>query len=398
MVRTRTELFYEEGGSCGRFMSGPAPTSSQFISESHSITDQENMHAAHLQIDKRSAYGGVINRAWTDYFAPWFDNYVCDFVRSDLGLTEHLAVDSPSDTEVAVKAHNRTSPSRPYVDLAQNVGELKDFPSLFRIRGQQLLDLRKAKIPINRESLFSYDKDYGITRTAAELNLNYQFGWKPLMSDALKLLDFSAQFDKRVDELKRLQDKRGLRRTTRHGTYYAEEYTNTYVQSVYRLISRPMVKRTEQEVWAFTNWMPTADFPSSSRVQQALARRAVLGITIDASTAWELFPFSWLADWCVNVGDMLTASRNIIPAEHGPVQVMRRTRTTTFCPGYEDSSDGLTMTRIDGEYISKSRRLASPSFVAHFPFLNARRMSILGSIGLLSGLPRQKTRGRILGL
>jgi len=387
MPRSNTYHFEKDGGTSGRFttFADTSPGGSvDFFRATRDDTQGER--GGIFTTNKYYSEGGIINLDWTDYYAPWFHNYVCDFVRSfSEDWTGHMATNSPSSVEVALQTVKRTSPSRPRVDLGQNIGELRDFPQLFRSAGKQLLDVRK---PGRLGKSLVPEKGQPGIDSAAEAFLNLEFGWKPLLSDVKKLLDFGAQIDKRVKELNNLKRKGGLRRTTRFGKKSDNyEFVTDYdgfatVQSVHRLIQVPIHIRTTERVWSFINWFPEIELPENSASMRKLARRAVYAIEADASTAWELFPFSWLADWCTNIGDLLVASRNIIPASHGFIQVMRSFNTVLQTPGWDDGN-GLTMSPIFIQHESKTRRIASPSFEAHFPFLDARKVSILGSIGLL---------------
>lgn len=353
-------------GTQGRFTDSPDinwQDSPLIVDSVSSLEDAEPLSGdgGPFYVDKTTFDGGVINLPYGGYWAPWFYNYVADAVAArQAGLSDHILTQSPDGAWVATEVVARTNPSRAHVDLVTAVAELKDFPLLFKRAGDSLFE------------------------RMADLNLKYHFGWKPLVSDALKLFQFGDAVDKRIKEMERLKAK-GLRRTIRIGTYREEQQFNYVLQSVDRFIQVAMTKVTIEDVWGFVEWTPESDFPKTSTEMRALARRAVLGLIIDPSTAWELIPFSWLADWCGNVGTFLQASRNIIPASHGQVQVMRHTRTECTCGEVVRQDEPLTMSGVKVSHETKRRSLSSASLSAQLPFLDGRQMSILGSIGLLSG-------------
>jgi len=254
----------------------------------------------------------------------------------------------------------RTNPSRPVVDIPVFIGELGDLPRLVQRAGG------------------------GLIRELASANLSYQFGIKPLVSDLTAMLDFVDHVDKRMTELRALQEsglrrKRNLASGSANATV-ASDPTNT--APIWVNVDCRIRRTTLVKTWGFVRWFPTGDFPATDRALLKLARRSVMGLTIDGSTAWELIPFSWLADWFSNTGDLLKANRNIVPCTHGPVNIMRRSYTEHR---YSVISD--TTGRYDRQWTihreTKSRVVATATLQAHMPLLSLRQLSILGSLIVL---------------
>lgn len=153
-----------------------------------------------------------------------------------------------------------------------------------------------------------------------------------------------------------------------------------------------VTKTSTLREWGFVTWFPTVGFPTTDTEMLKLFKRSVLGLTIDAKTAWELIPFSWLVDWCSTAGDFLTANRNIIPATHNNVLVMRQ-QSTAVKLVYRGNIAGFTMKDGLITVLDKSRKPYTGTLLnAQLPFLDARQLSILGSIGLLSGKNRVARR------
>lgn len=339
--------------------------------DEYTAGDGGPFHVDHLTWD-----GGVINKPYSGFFSPYFINYTADYVRARFSdLTSHLSTIAPSGFDVATRVAAKTSPSRPYDDLGQDIGELREFPELFRVVAAGL------------------HNKFRVVQTVAQANLLYQFGWAPLISDLVNLYRFQTEFDKRVKEVERLR-KRGLRRTIQIGTYQNVVEDIVFAQSLFRFIAVPYTKVTTEEVWGYIVWSPDADLPpTSSPEMRALLRNTITGLKIDPYLLWELLPYSWLTDWCTNASEFMLANRNMVPATHGPVQVMRRKTTSFTSKGYDDPSDNLTMTPIHCTSVSKGRSIYSPAFTAQLPFLDERKMSILGSIGLLSHSNSTRTYG-----
>jgi hypothetical protein len=104
---------------------------------------------------------------------------------------------------------------------------------------------------------------------------------------------------------------------------------------------------------------------------------------LDAIQAWNVLPFSWLADWFGNFGEWLAAHRNDVPAEPtGPSNIMTLTET------YESwqRTDGFkqAITGAEGRRIlrTKERAQSSGTLSAHLPLASARQLSILAALNL----------------
>lgn len=287
------------------------------------------------------------------------------------GVGSHASIGGlPSNGTLAAQTLARTNPSRPKVDLPVFAGELLDFPELFKIAGWSIFKRMKGRKPPS------------VPEAAASLNLNYQFGWGPLADDLKKLLDFTDHVNKRADVIRRLRTK-GLSRkvdlfsgaTTTNDTFTA--------QSGWGTVSATRAKSTTLRVWGHVKWSPTIDTPSTEKAIIQKAREAALGLTFDPVTAWELIPFSWLADWCVNIGDFLMASRNIIPASPSIPRIMKHTRTEWAVDRYSGMAS-FQKSPCRAFLDTKQRDIASASLSASLPYLSARQLSILGSIGILA--------------
>jgi len=277
---------------------------------------------------------------------------------------DHLGiVDDISNVDAATQAAARTNPSRPYVDVPADLLQLHELADLIRTRGNAILD---GSNPIQ-------------TRLGNE-NLRFQFGFLPVWRDAVNLFDFHEQVNRRVDEIKRLKHAGGLRRTVAIGSYGTSSRVDKYIQTYNTFISGTFDVSTTLEIRAHCRWIPddACDVLSSPAAVRALARRAVTGGTLDASTMWQIMPWSWLLDWCGTVGQYFAAHRNIIPATLSDVAVMRHTRTSWSWPGknYDDvTCSGINVIRED-----KTRATSFVAPVAHFPFLTGNQLGILASL------------------
>lgn len=362
MSRTRTYREYRDAGT--RCRNGVLTNPPDFDYYRSVCTDETLSGDGYpLDITRSVLNGGILHYSTCPKaFGSGFQNYTCDAIKArQQPFYGHVSLSGvPSDSAVAATVLAKTNPSRPSVDLPVALLELKDFPQLFKTAGKPFL------------------------KKVAGANLSYQFGIKPLASDLAKLIMFSDILDKRVIELNRLAE-RGLYRRIDIGEFEGQQTHNAVVvQSLFAFRERDVTRVTKSTVSGFVKWFPASNnFPKSDASIKSLARKAALGLTVDFSTAWNLIPWSWLVDWCTSAGDFLMANRNIVPSTHGPVQVMRHTKTEHTFPAIGDISACYCTTE------SKYRMPTTPSpFTAHLPILSGKQMSILGSIGVLSGKSR----------
>lgn len=142
-------------------------------------------------------------------------------------------------------------------------------------------------------------------KTAADYWLEYQYGWKPLMSDIHGGIELF---------------KEGILRESQLFTVKSTEIDNVPFKGrsrSYDCIGSYRVQRTEKYICALKN----AD----------VARLSNLGLLNPAVVAWELVPFSFVVDWFLPVGNFLQS----VTATLGYDFVMgyRTTHVLSTCSG-----------------------------------------------------------------
>lgn len=314
-----------------------------------------------------SAFNEMNVKAWQrlDQFPLAYFNAVPSIVHlSDLSR--------PPNAALANQLVAGTNPSRPEVDIPINILELKDLPSL----------------------LYSFGKNY--FEVLANANIRYQFAIRPLVNDFIKLANFTKMVDSRLAELNKLKTK-GLRRKVMLwsgtvGPITGSEVTTNSSPS-WMTVRHIPTTTTTRKVWGFIRWSPNFDLRPAEKWDNAYLHReavnAVLGLTLDGSTLWELLPWSWLVDYFSSVGDWIASNRNIVPATPGGMLIMETTSTDI---SYEITTNptkfwrGIPYGNVRRRFVSKSRTPVSailPS--ADLSLLTKGQTSILASLGFLSG-------------
>lgn len=304
-----------------------------------------------------------------------------------------------------------TNPSVPSVSVPTSVAELKDMPDLIRKCGGELL-LRTFKgagnsankgwmsrIAKNINNILSDVRAQGTNpraylRHLATGNLSWRWAIKPLIGDLRLLAKFAQETQRRMNELRNLRDGKTLRKRCSLGTYKIvkpREYK--FLHSGGYGVEGWSQRVYTAKVWGSAEWklLPDTVIPAKDdRELELFARRLQLGITSHEAlaTAWELAPWSWLADWFGNVGDMIAATNNSVGCTWGRICVMRTSVGTNHVDVNE--SAGSHWATLSGDWrlqqIRKERIPVYPVIpfpLPHLPVLNAGKWSILASLAIL---------------
>jgi len=305
-----------------------------------------------------------------------------NYLPQGFNIWSHHTTSEPTVGARALTLRARTNPSRAEVSIPNFIHELKDLPGMLRDIGtlkSQLASLGRGKRKLLR-----------FAKQSANHNLAYQMGWRPLLSDVQKMLQFQSQVDKRIDELDRLYSSRGLkRRLNLYSEVQSSDAKGFIIESqLGTLVRADWFKVTNLRSWGTIRWMPTAIPKGTDRKDLARqARSLVFGIRpndygVDWSQVWNAIPWTWLADWFGNVDDYLVAHHNSIPAAPtGPCNIM--TRKETYVTFRRISHQGL-LTGGEGTGVLRtlSRAQSSGSLSVTLPFISARQWSILGSLAI----------------
>lgn len=145
-----------------------------------------------------------------------------------------------------------------------------------------------------------------------------------MKSDIRKLANITSAIESRIREFNSLVQKGGLRRKKvklwKAATTGSEQTATIWSQASTTFSGRakPSFKT---KIWGSIRWLPKRDSPVDlTKLANANdAMRIILDLqTPDASTIWEAIPFSFVADYFSNIGDVLQALENtdlVIPTD-----------------------------------------------------------------------------------
>lgn len=276
----------------------------------------------------------------------------------------------------------RVLPTNPLSQLTNALIEVRrdgmpDLPGIHALKGRTL----KAK-------------------NAGSEYLNVEFGWKPLVSDIEKCLYTIKNFHQILDQYRRDSGKLIRRRydfdeivvtnTTESVGFQPICGRNIVHSQFVKSVSGPTLKTVKEtkKRWfegVFKFYLP----PYGSLAESEALANKLWGTRLTPELVWNAAPWSWLADWFTNSGDLI---HNISAFQHDglvmPWGYMMETceRTITYvCPGLQFwAYPGLKGDAVQSfKGITKRRRVATPyGFGLTFEGFSSRQLAILAALGL----------------
>lgn len=220
-----------------------------------------------------------------------------------------------------------------------------------------------------RRARAQYEWNKDSTKAASNLWLEYSYGWVPFM------LDVRSAVNTVMDVLDKPEST--VATVTGYASQFgdvegAERVLFAYADGYYRMFARPhsRFKTTCRVTWRCS--------PNSRDLP------ARFGLINPAEVAWELIPFSFVADWFLPVGDYLAALDVPFRFTHlgGTVGIKYIEQTDWVKPRMErPANQRATKLSAFSQYVSVSR---TPLTSAPIPKLN--ELSIGGNLGIARSL------------
>lgn len=283
------------------------------------------------------------------------------------------------------KAVALTDPTRSEANIGQLIGELyrDGIPALI---GAGLLKTRAL-------SFREYGKEY----------LNYEFGWRPLVADIRSIAKAVKESESILYQLKRDSGRNVRRRftfpqeistETRPGPLAPSNHFG-YSPNIFLddSVSATQVTVTEKvDRWfsgCFTYHLDPGSDALSQMARYGQYADKLLGLSLTPDLLWELAPWSWLADWLFNFGDVIANVSSRI--QYGTVlrygyimekrsYVAEYTATDPMIPKYENRG---YIHRTDKWLIAKHRQKATPfGFGLLLDSFDEHQWAILAALGI----------------
>jgi hypothetical protein len=326
---------------------------------------------------------------------------------------DRVTVNYPqTDITIGTKYLRSTVPNKSAANLSQMIIEI-------------MIDM--PRIPFDRFDQKLYDRR-NLPKNIGSEYLNTVFGWAPLVSDVLKVCEAIVKIDDNLRQYRNDSADYGKTVRRRRGSDPVRTSSSTVVDNYIRLgfpygpyglydgehlfmdasgnyptqangypSTRGTLTHTIEtyEKYDFVSrWMYYfgQDQPGFNKLRHAadLARK-LLGLRLDLELLWELAPWSWFADWFVNIGDVLAVNQAISQDDQvlQYAYLMHETKVQ-----YEYHHTGVLFggTKYSGPITSlfvqrtKERVRATPyGFGVNLNGLNPVQIAILGSLAATGG-------------
>jgi len=276
----------------------------------------------------------------------------------------------------------QTGPLTPRVNIPLFMYELKDIPMMLRHAGN-LLHKIKSPSGLNK------------AKEAASATLAFQFGWRPLIEDLMKLIDFSEDVKRRQEELEGAHSVKGLRRRVTLETDSWTAEGSTLIWSVYGVsLTQSYVSDRGHKTWGVVTWKVRDPNQIGKKPSYMDAFNAALGGNLGQIpiTVWKALPWSWLIDWFAGISTLMQANYNMVYYKPSRLSIMRQSSNNRTYRAFKQGSIEVTSGRIVCTY--KQRYVNnSPSVAPNLkvPFLDTFKLSILSSLVVL-GITKRRRR------
>lgn len=235
--------------------------------------------------------------------------------------------------------------------------------------------------------------------------LNYEFGWKPLVSDLTKLAHVILRSKDLIDQYERDSGKNITRR--RIFPPISQTTISSYnpwpVQPALRLPTfasgkyqgpgtKTSVSTTDYWFTATYSYFLNFGEDNFSKFQHAVSiAEKLLGFEITPEVVWNLAPWTWLIDWFVNIGDVFTNAsafaKDGLLMRRGYIMCRNSTVDTYTLDGIQFGISGA-VGRISQSFgtETKIRHRAYPfGFGLTMGTLTPRQWAILAALGITQG-------------
>lgn len=228
------------------------------------------------------------------------------------------------NARLALLLLERTNPFRPEFSVPVYIKELVEIGGMFRLAARTFAGF------------------------AGGAYLNYKFGWQTFVQDLGVLNQITKALERRIRELISLQKHGGLSRRnvyldSRGGSNVAN---NVLINSSWgwSLYTNRTASATVK-VHGSIRWVPSRDFAEDLKKLGVvnLAFRKLFDLDkIDSLTTWQMIPFSWLADFFVDIGGYLSATNGQMVLTPYDICIMRVYESiATYTPTVPVSSNGI---------------------------------------------------------
>lgn len=307
-------------------------------------------------------------------------------------LSEFTGYSTPSFGSLAsigATGWRRARPGNPSASLGQFIAEARDIPRTLRGSANYFSEVWKSMGGSRRAFA---------PKAVADAFLNEQFGWLPFVSDMRKFYKTYKTLNDRLARIRRYNGRWERRSAVVEDT--TDTDTSVLTNQSYVLwpvlgwggpwytSSTPdtvqVTKYYKSHAWFVGNfryYIPDISTPQ----WETRATRLLFGATINPSLLYEITPWSWLADYFVNAGDVISNidngwAENLVARS---AYVMKTESCECELTVTRSFISGPVSATFRGTGVRKRRDIASPfGFGLTAGDLSNRQLAILSALGI----------------
>lgn len=231
-------------------------------------------------------------------------------------------------------------------------------------------------------------------KVAASATLAFQFGWRPLIQDLIKMTSFAESVEKRRLEILKSQTGEGLKRQVMLFQDAQTQRGQLSVHSVAGIFANPTFTDSMTiRQWGCVTWKArnlAAGYGVTPTWTDAFRSSFGLNAGMIPIDIWKALPWSWCIDWFAGVSDFMQANYNTIHYEPSMMGVMTNRITTRHWDPYPPTPPFITgpQTVTRNQKLRQGiQPLVNPPTLK-LPFMDNFKMSVLGSLTILKILGR----------
>lgn len=288
--------------------------------------------------------------------------------------TAMASISGDTAEQFGATAWNRFRPVKPAADQGQFLAELRDFPRMLKARLKSFKDLGSGY-------------------------LNYKFGWSPFLRDLQKVYELQCKLEKKIAFIRKNNGKwlkRGgtvrdeITTVQSEGNNMIHPVINTLFYPGYRITKARVVQTTSDRIWfdaKMKYYIPDLDVDSARDKWSSRLKRKLYGLEISPSLLWELLPWTWLSDWFINVGDIMSNISNTqydhLVAKYAFIMRHRYIRWDYHQDQPMNGGSALTL-NASCLVEAKERGAASPfGFGVGWPDFTTNQLAILSALAIV---------------
>lgn len=309
-----------------------------------------------------------------EWAIPNSGKYVGNFCFTPPPLDAYWSeIDDATVATYGPAAWNKFRPARPSAQIGQWLVELRDFPDMLKVGIKRFKDLGSQY-------------------------LNQVFGWKPFINDLIRGINTMKKLERRIAFIRKNNGK-WLQRggiikndSTQEKADVGNMITPVLATAYYPNATTTTATRTTirvEKVWfkgRMKYYIPSLDCDKAENIFDSALMRRLYGLDLSPALLWELLPWSWFADWFMNMGDNLanlsSQSYDNLVAKYA--YVMRHRKITLIHQQDQPMLYGPAINLLSTQCVEhKERAEASPfGLFGDWPNFTASQVAILAALGI----------------